>query len=503
MKKYTLLILIFTVPLILSAQKWDTQFGKTYKRFFNKGLGKKVATSEFMGVDNQSYFLNGKSKKKNQLLQFDFNHNLINSIPIGKNSQGKKLKAEYILKTNNGNYLISSYHSKRKKQTWVYATRIHEDGTMEMAKDHLFSYPSSQSKLVGIKNADSYGYDISPDSSKIVFTSVFRTTESSDVHGYDTYKVFVFNQDLSKSWEREIRLPNVDRKIQVKQFGVTNGGDVFILADNQLSKRERKRWVPRKDILLIRINDKEKYELNTLRLQKSFPISAAVYTHNEELLLMGFYTNGKKQQQGLDGIFMMRFDEQDELKFTQKYPLDEKIKNDLKPNRRKKSDLNFYHFEIKDLLIDHQNNHIVFIGENRYYSDFYQSIVSDDLIISRLSFDGHLEWILHKKKELSGVQGSYGLSYQGENIFLIYNTSKTRKERETFNHVRSPDFTSFYTDVIKINGAGEIYFEETLFHSRDRQVRPQSSLSWRIKNGDFLIFFGNAHKFQYCTIRFK
>lgn len=507
MKKYALLWFVLIFPFFLVAQDWKVDFGKPYKRFYTKGLIFQENSSNFLGINNQYYYLNYMTRKKNELLQFDFNHNLVNANSIVKNSEGKKLKAEHILKTKSGNYLISSYYYKRKNRTFVYAIRLNDNGSMEEAKDPIFSHATFNQNMslilssTGITNNDSYGYSTSPDSTKILFTRVKGNRETRDAYGLDKYQVFVFDHQLNKLWEKETSLPNVDRKVKVEQIAVSNKGEVLILAKNKI--RKTKNWIPKNDFITLRINKEGKNRMNTLRLKNSYPISAVIFSNNDDLFVAGFYTEGIKKASGTDGTFMMKFDKDDELLFYKKYPFEEKIRKYLIPTRQKRMEENYLNIEIDDLLIDYKNGLFLFVGENRYYSPAHKMRISEDILVSHFTFDGDLKWNFHKSKKIYGSTGAYGLTYERDNIFLIYNVSKTSKERKQIQHKKRPNWTSIYTDVIKLNGNGEIEFEDTIFHSRDLGIPIVPGLSRRINNDNMLLFFIDDKRFQYGTLKFR
>ncbi|MFK7776244.1 MAG: hypothetical protein AB8F94_29250 [Saprospiraceae bacterium] len=502
MKKYALLLVGLIFPLFLSAQNWAVDLGKPYQKVYKKGLSLHESTN-FLGLNNHYYFLNYKTKKENEILQFDLKHNLVNAISIGKTPEGKKLKAEKVLKTKSGFFLISSFFKKRKKEGFLYATRINNDGSMEEAKEPLFSYFTHDNNnsywtvFAGIQNNDTYGFSSSPDSSKIVFTRVKGSHDSKRSEGSEIYQVFVFDQYLNKVWEKDIVLPNVDEKIQVKQFGVTNSGEVFLLAKNKGSRIGGKFWIPKKDLIILRVNKDGKYAMNTLRLKKSFPISAAMFSENDDLYVAGIYTNGEKKMKGADGTFMMKFDEEDELIFSEKYPYENEIRKYLISHYPKSAMNNFFNFEVDDLLINFENGYFLIVSENRYEAN------SDDIIVSRFSFEGELEWNCHRNKSFYGTKGSYGLSHRNGNIYLIYNTTKTTDEKKQIKHDVRSNIGSFYTDVIRINNKGEIDFEETIFHSRELINPVIPVFTRRISNGNMLLFFVNNYVMQFGTLRFR
>ena len=336
MKKYALLLSVLVFPCLMFAQDWDIDFGESYNKKHKTSLGGDEESSKFLGLNNQSYFITYESKKFGDILQFDFNHNLVNTIPIGTTPAGLKLEPKHLLKIKSGNYLISSHYNKWEKQAWVYATRFTKDGTTEKAKEPLFSYSTIDFRQLffqstGIKNNDAYGFDISPDSSKIVFTRVDRSMQSRNFSGNEKYQVFMFDQNLNKLWEKEISLPNVDRKIQIKQIEVTNSGEVLFLAKNSEKGVKRKWWIPKTDMVIIRINKDGKYTTNTLRLKKTYPVSAAMFTHDDFLYVTGVYTNGEKEMKGANGTFFMKFDEDDELLSYKKYPYEDEIRQNIIP----------------------------------------------------------------------------------------------------------------------------------------------------------------------------
>lgn len=508
MKKYALSLIIMIIPFLASAQDWDVEFGKVYKgyrynelfRKYNDLLRKDLSTS-FLGLNQDYYYLNYESKKDNEILQFDFNHNLINAILIGENPEGEKLEPEYMMKTVDDTYLISSYYNKKNSQESIYATRLNEDGSLEKVEEPIFSYSIPSLSNSGYANTDVSGYAFSLDSSKIVF-AMAGDYEVKRKGGNETYQIFVFDNDFNLLWKKDITLPDVDKKIKIQQFSVTNQGEVYFLAKSKEKFTRKNRWIPKGDFFTIRVKEEE-IIINTLKLKEAYPISVTVFWEDNVLYAAGIYTNGWKESSGADGTFMMKFDEDDSLLFYEKYPFDRSIKRYLVPNRQKQKEQEFFNFEIDDLLIDYKNGYFIFAAENRYTSKFYNNI-SEDIIVSKFSFDGDLEWNYHKHKKFAGAGSTYGLSHGNGNIYLIFNTNKTTNEQNRIQHNVRPNRTSSYTDIVKINTKGEVELEDTIFHSRELKIPFYPIYSRRINNQKVLLLFrGEETKFQYGTLKFR
>ncbi|MFK8005870.1 MAG: hypothetical protein AB8H03_05850 [Saprospiraceae bacterium] len=497
MKRNALSLIILILPLFLCAQNWEVDFGEPYKKRHKTGWGGDAESSRFLGLDKQHYFLNHKSKRENEILQFDFEHNLVNVFPIGENFKGKEFEAENILKMNKRKYLISSYLNRKKK--YIYATRLNNDGSLGEVKEPLFSYLPSRSNS-GSLNTDARGFSISPDSSKIVFAMV-GDYESRSYEGNEVYQIFVFDNQLNKLWEKEVLLPNLDKKIQVHEFRVNDIGDVILVAKHKFKRNNS--CIPKGDFFILRVKEEAENILNTLRLKNSYPISITTFFDNDILYVAGIYTDGMKERSGADGTFMMKFDDDDELSFYKKYPFEEKIKKYLIPNRQKRGSENFFNFEIDDLLIDYRNGYFLFVAENRYVANIGVIYTAEDIIVSKFTFEGKLEWNFHKDKKSFGSSAIYGLSHGNGNIYLIYNARKTTKERKQIQHKRRPNWSSTYTDVIKINDKGKIEFEETIFHSRELKIPISPRFSRKINSKNILLFFHDQSNFRYGTLKFR
>ena len=190
-KILSLFLLIF--PFLLNAQNTEIKWGEEYK------IPKRNEQRPFIGISENHYFLNYKNRKSNTLMVYNFDHELVQKIPLGRNQDNKRIVAESIIETKEGHFLITSANYKKEKVEFVYASAIEEDGNVNLATEHLFAYSiSHHQKYIGLPfgmyalNKDKYGFAMSPDSTKLLFSRVTGKTQALRVGGEDKYQLLTF-----------------------------------------------------------------------------------------------------------------------------------------------------------------------------------------------------------------------------------------------------------------------------------------------------------------------
>lgn len=502
MKKNTLLISLFLFPIILLGQDWDIDFGRSYRgNYQSKIQGKEVKTF-FLGSNLDYYYINVQSKKRNEIFQFDYNHDLIKMIPVGKSRSGEKLENRFFLKLNSHDFLISSHFHRFSMEEFFYARKLDKNGTLEQPGKPIFTFVHPTMNSTGYQNTDFRGYSISPDSSKIVFAMTGNVDMKSKA-GKEDYEVYVFDKTFKKLWKKVITLPDEDQKIRVIKVQISDQGEVFFIAKKVEKETRKEPWIPKGDYFILKINKEGKEIIKTLNLKGSYPISVVSFLNKGSFYIAGIYTDGIKERSGADGVFMMSYEQGEELLSFNKIPFESSIKKYLVPNKFKGRQPGFFNFEIDDLLIDYKNENFVFVAENRYSTYSFGGYYSEDIIACQLSFTGELNWDFHKHKKYSGKGSNYGLTHRNGDIYLMYNTYNPNQRGKELRHNLKSKITSSYTDIIIINSDGEIEYEDTLFYSSELEEPFLPGFSKRIDNQRVLLLFGDDEYFQYGTLKFK
>ena len=502
MKKIIILSFILFLPIFLFAQDWKVEWGKPYKK------SRLMQKESFMvGQSKEYYYVSYDPEMKNDLLQFNHKHELVKAFPIGKVKFGKRKKAEKIITTKAGDFFISSSSNSFKRQDYFYATQLTNSNKKEDDPMIIFSYKTKANVL-------SFSAQ-SPDSSKVLFSIV---SAGATTFSPTKFNFFFFDTNLKNQGAQEVVLPKDFDDLTIKDIGITNSGEIYILVKRPIDRT--KRWIPNNQFIIFRVNEEGIYNQNELKFKDSYPVSSTIFSDNDNIIYVaGAYTEGIKNKSNY-GVYIMKFGEDNELLHFKKTPFSDKVKNDLRESQMKNKWKSVTHFQIDDLVIDYKNKHFSFVGENKTYSSYTvpnrRSLIdkttqeytyfSGDLIIPRYTFDGELKWLFHLPKLFYSSDGhkvSSVISYQNENIFLVYNDFKSSKESEYIDHDQRKNLYSYYTDFIKINKDGDIDMEETIFHSRDLDRPFIPGFSKRLKNGSLLLNFQDKRLFQFGTLIFR
>jgi hypothetical protein len=506
--KIKILSLFFLVlPIFLNAQNAKVDWGEVHK------FPKRNVESPFIGISDNHYFLNYKKKKSNTLMVYNFDHELVHEIPLGRNQDDKRIIAESIIKTKTGYFLITSAYYKKEKIEFVYTSAIEEDGSVNFTADHLFAYSLDKGQgitlpRIDLYNRDKYGFTISPDSTKLLFTRVTGIYQDLRIAGKEKYQLFVFDQSFGKVWDKIIDLPNVDSKINIDKFSINNNGNVLLFASNEEKKRRSKNWIPNYSLSVFRVNQDGIFAQIDLKVNNSFPIVATgFYDAQESLYIAGLYTNaiGIKKETGANGTFMMKFDKANKLLFSKKHPFDLATQEAIMPTGIKRTGRDFFKFDIDLLVVDLTNERFLFVAENRYFSSDREDFHSDDILIPNFSFDGEVNWIYHyPKRYKSGLlkKRPSMIFMKGNKIFLFHYCLKSKEERKELRFEFGNRYTN-YIDLVGINLNGELESKKTLFGFKGFFARRtfNTKLCKALNDGRILIYTNDTDKFRFGTCK--
>lgn len=506
MKIKILNLLLIVFPILLNAQNTEIEWGEEFKVPF------KVDQASFIGVSDYHYFFNYKKKKGSELMVFDFNHQLIQTITVGENQDGKKLLPEKIIKTKAGNFLITSAYYWKEKLEFVYASQIMDDGNINFSNDRLFTYPVNKGgKIIkhagsSIRNKDNYGFTFSPDSTKLLFTRIYSDYEAPRDKGKDKYQLYVFDQSFNEIWEKTIALPYIDERIDVNDYSISNKGNVFLIASKVVKKGRRKAWIPKYDLKVFRANREGIYAQLDISIPNCYPIVGTGFCDEDESFYIGgIYMDiqGLRDDMGANGTFMMKYDKMDQLLLSKKYPFSQETREALIPSFRKKAGDRFFSFSIDLLLIDYHNQRFSFVAENRYFSTD-RGYHSDDILFPNFSFDGELNWVYHyPKKYLSPASPmSASRMFLSDNkVFLFHHCFKSKEERKKLQHKKKFIPYSYYTDLVTLGLDGELTSKETLFFSRNFKKPIFPMYCEKISDGRILLYTRKEKKIKFGTCK--
>ncbi|HFB99408.1 MAG TPA: hypothetical protein ENJ53_01255 [Phaeodactylibacter sp.] len=396
---------------------------------------------------------------------------------------------------------------------YVFASPLMDNGTVEKTETPIISYPKKNTSSIFVtaednaKYIDNKGFKISSDSSKILYLESNQYDIVPMTSPYDKFQLYVFDNNFQKIWEKEITFLYSDAKLKVEKFGVSNNGEVYILA-SRFMHTFHPRKVPEKYFLFYRVNKEGIISTTEIKLDNAYVTDVACSYHLDgSLFITGIYSSRNQKLLNTHGAFIMKYDVGNNLIFSKKHSFEETLLEKLKCTIQETTYRNYFKFSINYLLINHKKQTISFVAENRYSEPkgggLFAVFFSDDILVPTFSFDGSLEWITHVDKKFKSPYIYHTptvVSNRNGNIYLVSNAHKTKNQVSNFNHKRKQTMFSFYTDLIRVNTDGVVDFEKTIFHSRDLKKDLNTALSQRMHNGDFLLYFNTEKTFQYGTL---
>ena len=124
--------------------------------------------------------------------------------------------------------------------------------------------------------------------------------------GNEIFHVKVFDEDLKTFWEKDIELPDDERKAELTHFEVANNGNLAVLATVN-SKTTKGKDTKLLKLFLARQNEFKDIEIPTGKNLLVTSIRMSINEH-DELILAGSYTNENDKDLKAVGIFAATYD---------------------------------------------------------------------------------------------------------------------------------------------------------------------------------------------------
>jgi hypothetical protein len=475
---YLLLLLFF--PLTHNGQDLEIEWGQEFRK---KGLG--LVDQKMIGHTNQFYYVLNRQKKEKELFQYDFDHKKIKVTPVVFKYEGHKIGIKQIINTASNNFLIGSSENRNKKLADIHISKLNENGNAEKDMKHLFSYDFERNDFLFAdynRKQDAIGISISQDSSKVLFAYVNSSREGRNAIENEIYQLLVFDDEMNKLWEKEVAFPYAEKQITVKQFEITNSGEVYILAKVK-GKKKTKDPLYRSGYYFFKVTHAGDAQTIKITPKDVFP-TQAFFRHlkNGDIYVGGFYAKKDKQRnQHNDGVFLVKYSQNLEAEKMSIHPWKKEFLDQLDEEYDLFIGKTFFNnLSIGNAIIDYSAQSITFVSERRYTKSvkkqnmdhtYWTYHYSNSLIIPSFSFDGNLRWVSYVQKDFKirdkeRASSSYVLGYKNGNIYLIFNDNKTFKETQAMK-IKRKDWTANFTEIVRINSKGEIDLKELFLTSKD------------------------------------
>ena len=480
MKRIIYLLFTLFLPLTQNGQNLEIKWGKEFRK---KGIS--LVDQRMIGYTNQFYYVLNRQKKEKELFQYNFDHKLIKVTPVVFKYEGQKIGIKQIINTASNNFLIGSSENKNKKLADIHISKLNKNGSVDKGMKHLFSYDFERNDFLFAdynRKRDAIGISISQDSSKVLFAYVNSSREGINNVGNEIYQLVVFDDEMNKLWEKEVEFPYAEKQVTVKQFEITDSGEVYILAKVK-GKKKAKEPLHQSGYYFFKVTQEGETQTTKINLEDVFPTQAFFQNlKNGDIYVGGFYSKkNKKRNQNNDGVFLVKYNQNLETKKESIYPWKEEFLDQLKKKYDFSIGENFFNnLSIDNVIIDYSSQSITFVSERRYSKSVKKQNLehttwtyhySNSLVIPSFSFDGSLRWVSYVKKDFKirdkeTASCSYVLGYKDGNIYLIFNDNKTFKETKAMK-IKRKNWTANFTEIVRINNEGETELKELFLTSKD------------------------------------
>jgi hypothetical protein len=435
----------------------DRETGFTMASYFRTYLNS--LTLGMLGLDPSQASLMSTWGTKTELVLKHFGNNLVekNSKEIDLTMGRKKRFLERITEFGGALRMFSSYTDKDAEKSYLFVETIDLkalDSKRDIQKVTEVSFNKKTKKQI---NNSTYNFVMSRDSSKLL---IFSNLPNKDKDN-ELFTCTVLNEKFQVLWQRKIEIPYADKLFAIKDFTLSNNGDVYVLgklfADKVRDVKHNNINFKHQVIGFKKNgNDKSIYDIN---LPNKFITDMRITINNSDnLICAGFYAiteEGKKQKQKtyrtVDGIYNLVIDGNTKniiTNNTEDFDKDFYLQNltDRGAKKAKKKldkgkDADVLDFDIDNLIIK-EDGGVVMVGEQyRMIVDEVQMTNGDgtsggssivyhymynEILIVNIKPTGEIDWYKRIPKfqhttNDGGYFSSYSLMVQKDKLHFFYN----------------------------------------------------------------------------------
>ncbi len=530
------LFFTFGIFTLLSAQPdgktrltWGQELSEPSKTYLSK-----IITSNETGI----YALRERTKQqgfdgpsKIYLEHYTPQMKLRKSVKLDMKYNKKRVEFESIIPFGGKMYLFTSFNNEAKKINYLFAQEV------------SYSRLTPSRKLTKVaenptKNRAAEGYfdfSISKDSSKLLIYNQNPERRKTQ----ETFSIYVYDQDMTPLWEKEIKLPYPDQNVNIESFEIDNDGNVYILNtvfDKGSKEIKRGRANYRYTILAYSATG-EKFVEYPLELKNYFITDLTFKIANDgHLVFAGFYS--QKGTSSARGTYFFRLDPVTEEVYannTKEFDFD-LLTADLSNRKRSRAERAEQsgdvekQAELRSFSLDHlilrNDGGAVLVGE-QYYVDIVNSFDNfagnrfggggvnqtdyyyhyNDLIVANIKPNGEIDWATRIPKEQEtrndgGYFSSYAMSIVRDKLFFIFNDdSRNYNNDDDKLYGFSGSTRRTLISLAQINRDGSLEMSPLINNEQDNLLfRPK--VSRQTGKREMILFGERGKKFKLATLQF-
>lgn len=515
MKKIIISILLIGAYLTSSAQ-YDVKWGPTYKKD-----GGMFSFYYLAGADADNYRLIMKPKKSNTMLTFDYNHKLVKTSIVPFTFDGDNLSPTEFLETSAGNFAILSHYKKKSNMMYEFVSLMSEDGKFGDLKEiQSYEYKVKFGALLrmaygfgGSLDGDASTLETSKNKNFVLKASSQSYTESKNSKT-EAIAMAVYDENFDLVWAKEESFNGQDDDdIDIVQYFIDDEGIVYVGAMVWKDRADREKGVPNYDYKLYKITESSLEEFDIQLEGNALPQDVGIF-HGEDdnVYLGGLYSEKGSAKHRANGVFFVKISSDNgEILQAKSYEFTPDVLEGLIRDKKIKKGKGLSNFDVNHLIFS-DNGDFSFVAEEYFITEHtrivngqtqtYYKYHSNEIIIPRFSEDGSLVNIQKIDKDftsLTPTNTSYVLGTFNDKIYLVFNDAKTKSERKD-DDVKGGK-NSRFTDLVVVDGLGEISFWETLFSNKEIDTEFWPALSQQVKDTEIILLHGAKKKeYQFATI---
>lgn len=290
-------------------------------------------------------------------------------------------------------------------------------------------------------NGNKFQFETSFDEDNILVRYRKVPESRSDAINFDIIGMYAFDSALEELAGSEVKMPYTEAKMNNIAYTIDKNGTIFILTEvfkNDSRKKYEKDGTPNYKLGLFSIIDgsiEENYISDNLN--KKFIKEIGFFEGPNNLLyIAGYY--GNSWSNGVDGLFYFSVDEKADLSTIKFAEIPVEIMRQYETARTQKAldkkdakgaDLSMGAMTLRNLVVSSDGS-VLFIGEKYYTVTTYNASTKtttttyyyEEILMSKISKDGELEWMRKLPKRQIGKSGRGGMGFKyvrGENDYYV------------------------------------------------------------------------------------
>jgi hypothetical protein len=292
---------------------------------------------------------------------------------------------------------------------------------------------------------DKFSFSESFDESNFVIQYRKKPKTRNDKFSYDEIGMLVFDPEMNEIWSGEFKMPYTEAEMNNIDYDVDSKGNAYILTevyDSDISKRYVKgeknyhlEILKIKDSNVEKIKiDEENYHINDIWMHEG---------SENNIYLTGYYNEEKGYYKDIDGIFLMKLNQDGSIETSVHHKIPLEVINQYKKARTQnknakksaKGKLDFEDIIFREISLGEDGSTIL-VGE-QYYVKVYTDSKGrkrytyhyEDILVTKLDSDGELMWMKKLPKRQKGAQGRGQMGYEyiyhnGNNYFFYVDNDK-------------------------------------------------------------------------------